>query len=240
MANDKSDKETALTKAEQVASSSPIIETILNIFKAALATAPFCGGIASLITDYIPSARFRRLEEFAQKVADDLSRLSSRVDQSYIKSDDFAFIFEKSFRGVAENPQQEKINAFRGILVNSAIRKDYSEEEKEYFLNLVSTLSVLHIRILRFMAFPKEYLRDSNIPENRIQGGFSDFFPVVISGVEISIIISAFEDLYQSGLINTEKHIFNTMTSAQGLHLLGNRVSDSGRRFIQFCVTPKN
>ena len=29
-------------------------EHILNILKAGLATAPFCGGIASLISDYIP------------------------------------------------------------------------------------------------------------------------------------------------------------------------------------------
>jgi hypothetical protein len=238
MSENKTQKHLSMRKLAKLTTSSSTTEAILNIFKATLATAPFCGGIASLITDYIPSARFQRLENFAEQIAEDLLKLSDRIDESYIKTDDFAFIFEKCFRGVAENPQNEKINAFRGILINSAVRKDYSEDEKDYFLTLLNTLSVLHIRILRFMAYPREYLRDSEIAERLIIGGFSDFFPVVIPGVQLSAIESAFGDLYQYGLITTDKGIFRTMTAGQGLHLLGNRVSDFGQRFIQFCVSP--
>ena len=232
------EKTVVLKKLKSLPMKSGATETLLNIFKATLATAPFCGGIASLISDYIPSARFQRLEEFAQQIADDLMELADRVYESYIQTDDFAFLFEKSFRGVAENPQPEKINAFRGILINSAVRDDYSEEEKEYFMTLVNTFSALHIRILRFMAYPKQYLSDSGISENQITGGFSDFFPVAIPGVNPLVIESAFGDLHQYGLINTDTTIFHTMTSEQGLHLLGSRMSDFGQRFIQFCISP--
>ena len=133
------EKSVVLKKLKNLPMTSGAAKTILNIFKATLATAPFCGGIASLISDYIPSARFQRVEEFAQQIADDLLELSDRVNESYIQTDNFAFLFEKSFRGVAENHQVEKINAFRGILINSAVRSDYSEEEKEYFMTLVNT-----------------------------------------------------------------------------------------------------
>ena len=231
-------KSVVLKKLENLPMASGTTEAILNIFKATLATIPFCGGIASLISDYIPSARFQRLEKFAQQIADDLLELSDRVNESYIQTDNFAYIFEKSFRGVAENYHPEKISSFRGILINSAVRDDYSEEEKEYFITLVNTLSALHIRILRFMSQPNQYLSDSGISEDQIVGGFSDFFPVAIPGVSLSVIESAFGDLYQYGLINTEKTIFRTMTGGQGLHLLGNRVSDFGHRFIQFCISP--
>jgi hypothetical protein len=44
----------------------PISEHILNILKAGLSAAPFAGSIASLLTDYIPSSRARRLEEFTE------------------------------------------------------------------------------------------------------------------------------------------------------------------------------
>ncbi len=217
---------------------SNIAEVILNIFKATLATAPFCGGIVSLISDYIPSAKFRRLEAFAQQIADDLLELSDKVNQSYIQSDDFAFLFEKAFRGVAENPQAEKIRAFRGILINSAVRDDYSEEEKEYFLTLVNTFSSLHVRILRFMTDPQRYLDDSGISESQITGGFSDFFPIAIPGVSLSVIRSAFADLHRYGLIKTDETIFDSITARQGLHLLDNRVSVLGHRFILFCISP--
>jgi len=46
-------------------------------------------------------------------------------------------MFEKCFRGVAENYRTEKLEAFRGILVNSAIGFNASQEEREYFVNLV-------------------------------------------------------------------------------------------------------
>jgi hypothetical protein len=230
----------SIARIESLAASSPTAETILNIFKAGLATVPFAGGIASLISDYIPSARFKRLEDFAKKTAEDLNRLADRVDQEYLHTDDFAFMFEKCFRGAAENPQQEKIDAFRAILVNSAIRKDLSEEEKEYFLNMANSLSVLHIRMLNFMSEPRNYLRMEGIGEDRIRGGFSTFFPIAIPGIPVDVIRSAFGDLHRRGLLNTDESIFQTMTSAQGLRLLGDRVSSLGKRFIQFVKLPES
>lgn len=213
-------------------------EHILNVLKAGLATAPFCGGIASLMSDYIPCSKRKRLNQFAEQVADDLSRLQDRVDANKILTDEFAFVFEKCFRGVAENYQRERLEAFRSILVNSAIGTDLAEDEKEFFLNLVTSLSVLHIRILQFMAHPAQYLEAHGIPAAQIQGGFADFFPVAIPGVDVEVIKAAFGDLYRYGFITTDKTIFSTMTSGQGLSLLGNRVSELGRRFVEFCSLP--
>lgn len=232
------DKNAVLAKVENRITSSNSVEVIVNIFKAILASLPFSGGIASLMTDYIPSSRFKRLEDFATKTAEDLRNHADKVDEAYLKTDDFAFMFEKCFRGAAENPQQEKLDAFRGILVNSAIRQDLSEEEKEYFLNLANALTALHIRILKFMAEPISYLEAAGIPQNQIRGGFSEFFPVAIPGIELDVIRSAFGDLYRFGLTNTDQGIFSTMTSARGLHLLGDRVSRFGERFIQFITSP--
>jgi hypothetical protein len=96
-----SEARTAMTmqRIERTLAGSPVAETVLNIFKAALSTAPFTGGLASLITDYIPSSRFRRLEEFAQRVAEDLKTVAGQVDQAYLQTDEFAHVFERSFKG---------------------------------------------------------------------------------------------------------------------------------------------
>lgn len=146
-----SEKNSTFLQKMKKTTSSNKTEHIVNVLKAGLATAPFCGGIASLMSDYIPSAKVERLEQFAKQLAEDLERLQQYVDENFIHTDEFAFLFEKSFRGVAENYQVIKLEAFRGILVNSAINTGISQDEKEYFLNLVNTLSVLHIRILKFM-----------------------------------------------------------------------------------------
>lgn len=217
----------------------PAVEHLTNIIKAGLATAPFCGGLASLMTDYIPSARQARLEAFASTLAPDLERLQKHVDEETIKTDEFAFILEKCFRGAAENYQKEKPEAFRGMLVNTAIGFIATSDEKEFFIRLVGSLSALHMRILRFMVDPHGYLAAVGIPPERIRGGFSDFFPVAIPGVHIDVLKSAFSDLYQLGFINTDKSIFSIMTAGQGLALLVGRVTPLGVRLIQFCSVPR-
>ena len=213
-----------------------ISDHIINIFKAVLSTTPFCGGLASLISDYIPSSKSKRITEYTRQIATDLKRLEDKVDVQTLQTDEFAHILESCYRGVAENYQKIKIELFRGILINSAIGHDIIADEKEYFLGLVSSFSVLHIRILLFMSSPKKYLNYYNIDERLIIGGFSEMFRVAIPETNIDVIRSAFGDLYQKGFLTTDKSIFSTMTSTHGLDLLGNRVADIGIRFIEFCT----
>ena len=211
-------------------------EHIINIFKAVLATTPFTGGISSLISDYIPSQRQLRLEEFAKNVANDLNKFKAEVNEKYILTNEYAFIFEKCFKGAVENYQQEKIMAFRAILINSLTEFEVAQNEKEYYLNLVDSLSNLHIRILTFMAMPNEFLKINNIEDSKIAGGFKDFFPVVIPGVTLDIIKLAFQDLYNYGFLTTDSKIFSMMTASKGWDLLGDRVTSTGRKFIEFIT----
>lgn len=85
------------------------------------------------------------------------------------------------------------------------------------------------------MKSSKKYLKYYDIEENLITGGFTNMFRAAIPETNIEVIKSAFGDLYQKGFLNTDTTIFSTMTSSQGFSLLGNRVTDIGKRFIDFC-----
>lgn len=238
MADETEMKRVSIEKVSDTVKSTNTCDTIINIIKAILASVPWGGGIASLLSDYLPTARFRRLEKFAIEVANDLNRLSDKVDHEYIKTSEFGIIFESCFQKVANNPKQQKIDSFRGILLNSTINRNIGEDEKEYFINLADSLTVLHILILKFMHDPINYLKSMNISENKIRGGFSQFFPIAIPEMPLDVIESAFGDLYRLGLLSTDQTIFSTMTSAQGLRLLGDRITDLGKRFIEYCKIP--
>jgi hypothetical protein len=214
------------------------LEHLVNIVKAGLATAPFCGGIASLMSDYIPSAKQRRLEEFVGTIAEDLNRLQAHVPKEFLITDEYAYIFEQCLKGAADNYQKERLEAFRGILVHSAMATDVTEDEKQYFLNLVGTRSVLHIRILKFMAMPELYCQQEGINPDAVRGGLSQIFSFVMPGVDIEAVKSAFGDLRQLGLTNTDKSMFGTMTAGQGIPLIQGRVTKFGSRFIGFCQAP--
>lgn len=114
-------KKNQITPFENMGRSRKTSEHLLNLFKAGLSTVPFGGGFASLMTDYIPSMKQKRLEEFVQDVAADLQALQDRVKEDTFFTEEFAFVFEKCFRGAAENYQDEKLKAFRGILINAAV-----------------------------------------------------------------------------------------------------------------------
>jgi hypothetical protein len=209
-------------------------EHVINGFKAILGTIPFTGGIASLISDYIPSQRQLRLEEFVESVANDLITFKDSVNENYIQTDEFAFMFEKCFKGAVENYQKEKIVAFKAVLINSLIDFETTQTEKEYYLTLVDNLSLLHIQVLTFMASPHEYLKFKGLDESVVSGGFRDFFPKIIPNVDIDIIKLSFKDLFNYGFLNIESSIFNTMTSSSGWSLLSDRVTPNGRKFIAF------
>ncbi len=233
-------KNKLVQEVKEIIKSTPIGEHVFNIFTAVLASVPIGASFTSLLKEYIPDARFKRIDRFARQVAEDLKRLSDKIDADYITKDEFAYMFEQSFRGVAQSYQEEKIEAFRAILLNSAIRKDVIQEEKEFFLSLVNNLSVVHIRILKFLANPEAYISEQGINRDSIRGGFRDIFRTLMPELETMIVESAFGDLYQLGLIGTDKSIFHTIVSGSGLQLVGNghRVKDLGRRFIEFCLSP--
>ena len=120
--------------------------------------------------------------------------------------------------------------------MNSLVGTEVEDDEREYFIGLVNSYSTLHIRLLQFMADPVDYLLANEISPADIRGGFSTFFPVAIPGVHLEVIESAFGDLYQHGMIGTDKSMFHTTTAGQGLELLGDRLTPYGRRFVDFIT----
>ena len=120
-----------INKVEKHLKDSKHSEHIINGIKAILANFPIGSGIASLMSDYIPSQRELRLMEFTENIAKDLSDLRDDINENYLKSDEYAFIFERCFKGAVENYQKEKIMAFRAVLVNSLTEFEITQTEKE-------------------------------------------------------------------------------------------------------------
>ncbi len=160
--------------------------------------------------------------------------MQEQVRSDFICTDEYAYLFESCLRGVAQNYQKEKLEMFRGILVNSLIKKEVHENKKMYYLSLVNNLSTVHIKILKFMENPETYLSENNISEDKITGGYSEFFQIAIN-VELDIIKAAIGDLYDSGLILSRKDMFDIFMRDKSIQSLKNLVSDFGKSFISFC-----
>jgi hypothetical protein len=198
---------------------------------------PIAGNVASVLLGAIPNSRQKRFEEFLLGLNDELNKLQLKMGnlESIIKGiqDQLEYIIEK----VIFTPNRQKMQIYKSIFLNEIIGTSLSEDVKEYFINIVETkMSMLQIKILSFMNNPSQYLLISGIPEDKIFGSFTQFFPIVFPDVPIEVIKAAYKDLFDIGFINTDVTIFGTMTSAQGLQLLGNRVKVLGKMFIRYCT----
>jgi hypothetical protein len=212
----------------------PSIERFVSLLKAGGNLHPVVGSIVSLVTDYIPSQRQVRFEDFTKAIAADLERFKDEINDDYINTDEFAFIFEKCFKGAVENYQKEKFDAFRAVFINSLCAKNINQNEKEFFLSMIDRLSVTHIRVLSFIADPHRYLEDRGISASIVQGSYGQFFPKVISDIKLNLIKVIVQDMYTLGLITINEGSFGTMTVSSGFELLTDRLTPAGKSFVGF------
>lgn len=232
------DKKSALfKKIETSLAKSPGLDTIVTLFKSLLNLSIIGSPISTLLSDFIPSRRFLRLETFVEELSKEYKKVEEKIDIEYISTDEFAFLFEQCFKAASDNYQTEKINAFKAILVNATIDKTLIHHEKEFFLNLTKQMTVLHIQILVFLHDTRDYIKKKNLTENQIQGRYKDFLPTIFPDIEFDTIKIAMDDLNNYGLTELKSTQFGVITIASGLQLLGDRRTTSfGEKYLRFIT----
>jgi len=215
----------------------PKRDHIVNIIKAGFSAIPIIGGpLSSLIGDYIPKKKEERLLNFMKELTIKLEEYAQHINAEYVKTEEFAYIFEECMKGVLSNYQEQKLFCFKGIIINS-LRLDFKKEQKEYYLHLVNNLSDLHLRILAISNNPESYFDAYELDKNSIQGvAIGQVFKTALPNIDLEMIKSAYGDIYQLGLFNTDKSIFGTLTSSAGFDIVKGRLTEFGRLFIKFCT----
>ncbi len=200
-------------------------EHILNLFKATLSTTPIGSFLASLMSDYIPSRKQLRIDQFVQETSQKLAELQDQLDTNRIHTDHYAYIFEQCLRGVAQHPQQEKINCYKAILINAAKPSENTDDQQDYFLNLVNTFAPVHIRLLGALYAAMK------VPQNGPETGRT--IRSMMGSTDGDIIMSAAAELYQLQFTNTQP---SSMPITADLSRAGGRLTPIARKFVEFCT----
>lgn len=209
---------------------------VANIVKAALNAVPVVGGpIASLIDDYIPESRQKRVEKFSQDLADELSRVQESLDEGYVKTEEFAYLFTRVYQNVVRDYQQEKLDAYRNILVNS-LRVDLAASVQERFLTLVEQLSPLHLRVLS--AFISDE-HNSNVfaqNPNRSSMSIGETLRILLPELPEGEVVRCVFDLDQMGITNRVHGLLTGTMTEFGARQLEGRLTAFGREFVDFVL----
>lgn len=212
------------------------VDTATGIVKAAFNAVPVFGGsIASLLDDFIPASREKRLREFAERVANDINTIQNLIDTDYVKSDEFAYLFTRVFQNVTRDYQQSKLNAYRNILVNS-LKYNIDDSIKESYLKRVEDLTALHLDVLS--CFHSD-LRNQKIlgDPRQYYGSFGDLgstFRKLLPHLNGGHVESALFDLDTAGITSNVRNILNTMMTGHGALELEGRLTPYGREFVRF------
>lgn len=204
--------------------------------KTSLSNVPVVGGmLVELMDSFIPESKAKRLLEFVAQLRIDVDRIQNRINKEYVKTDEFAYLFEQTFRAVNENYQKEKIEAFRSILVNSLINTNVKSEEKELILNTVKNLTVRHIKLLKMFSNPEKYVQENRIQiSNYSSAATITIFNEIFIGYDDAQIRLILNDLYNMGLTNLDTEQLNTQLSYYGLDMVKNRLMPFGRSLVRF------
>jgi hypothetical protein len=206
--------------------------------KTGLSNIPIVGGsITELMNDFIPNSKAKRLLDFVAQLKIDVEYVKDRINKDVIKTDEFAYLFEQTFRVVNENYQKEKIDSFRILLVNSLIRTDVNAENKEILFNILKNLSVRHIKFLKMFYDPEKYVKENGCkisPYSQAPIGvlLGEIFPEY-NVDEINLILA---DLHSMGLGGFDQATLGVALRSYGIHLVQNRLKPLGRAVVEFIV----
>lgn len=229
-----SDEKSELAKQAQELGSTKASDHIANIVKAALNAVPFVGGsIASLIDDYIPESRQKRIEEFSSDLADEIERLEGSLNEAYVKTEAFAYLFTRVYQDVTRDYQQEKLVAYRNILIN-ALRVDVDASIQERYLFLVEQLTALHLRVLSKFVSDQRNAIDLAELSQAMMGSLFQTLRTLLPDVSPDLIESCIFDLDQMGITAGVSNALMTTMTGHGATQLEGRLTGFGRNFLNF------
>jgi hypothetical protein len=144
--------------------------------KAGIGLIPGAGGaIAEFYSTYISPPAQKRLYLFLESLIKDLRKLEVQVRDfslaSLKENPCFTTMLIQSFDIAKRNHQEEKLEALRNLLLNSALPNSIEDDMKLLFLDWVDELKISHINLL-YMSRPRlncisgktEYFTTANLP----------------------------------------------------------------------------
>lgn len=208
------------------------------VVKALIGTAPFAGGISSILGDVAASRQERRLRKFLLELAKKMDHLdkdsSSKLDYEFLDSDDFSALIESVLQEVLITTDKNKLAYFHKYIGSSIFRDRPDVTWRQLFLGYIRQLSGLHLSILSVF-----YKIQGDLPNSdRLGGGIiPGVVPLGISklegdflGVDALLLRLCCIDLNNVGLVIDWKQGNPKHNNFQTDYC----ISESGKRFHDF------
>lgn len=213
-----------------------------TIVRAGLSAVPVVGGpAAELFSAIIVPPLTKRRDEWVESIGRELQELEKKVEgfeiESLSRNETFVTIVMHATQIAIRNHQQEKLQALRNAVVNTALGIDIDDDLKQTFLEYVDTLTPSHLRVLEFLNNPRDYGERHAVKYGSyMTGGVSTILVEAIPELKDrrEFYDQLVKDLHARGLVNVDENDIHVTTSETGM--FASRTTETGRKFLAFVT----
>lgn len=212
-------------------------DTAYLVAKAAIASIPGIGGAgAELFAALVLPPLERRRNEWMREVGDALRKLEQDKGinlESLVEDDIFLDTVLTASQIAVRTSQEEKKNALRNAILNAAQPHAPEESRQQFFLHLVDTFTVWHLRLLKLFSDPVAWYEKYNVAwPNVYMGSTSKILEAAYPELQNQrdFYDQVWKDLNANGLVGTDS--LHTMMTESGLRV--GRLTGLGRQFLAF------
>lgn len=207
--------------------------------RAALSAIPFVGGAAvELFNRVLAPPIQRRRDAWLNVLAERIAKMEQegRINVKELQNnDEFVSTVMQASQVAIRNHQQEKLDALRNAVLNTAIGQSPNDSKREMFLGFVDTFTVHHLRILKAIATSdadEQHRKKIATSINDITELAVQLLPDLRGSGQLAEV--AIEDLCHRGLL-----FWNRDGGVAIIEKGTTQVSQFGDEFLHFISEPK-
>jgi len=216
-------------------------EHAIAVVKAGISAVPLVGGtIASLLSDYVPTATQRSIKEAITMLRDELTRLGKRVDTESLDKDEFSELFKSSYQTIVRTHQEDKLRAAMNVVANILLREGDSEKllfaELDHFSRCLELLSTAALKTLGDVR--KLVAKIADFPSNQDSSRQLSFeqLKAVSEVSDPDLLMGLLGELHAMNLI----HSLGSPSIAQPRYSnYAFRMTQLGRRCVEYLLRPE-
>lgn len=192
---------------------------------------PGAGGFIAELISNIPRDRQRRQQEFLEELARQLDEVRDRLDEEFVRSEEFAALTEEVIEKANRRREMDKRTYYAALLANTVTPARPSADERWRMLDVLERLRPEHLRLLSVAATTTD-----GAPADMYTGGVDDVLRNVMPGVDLDAVHMAWGDLADLSILQA----FPSGTMSRvGASNLAVRLTEFGRRFHAFIAPPE-
>lgn len=193
--------------------------------------APWIGGpIAEIVGGIAANLKVKRLTQFVADVLDHVDKLHTAASEQFVKSEDFADIFEKTATYVANERAEAKRRLFAQFLRNNIASPEITYDKRLKCVRTLEQIDTRHIDLLRALIQPPTQAEASimmSAPVTTIESRSPHL------RADLATLV---RDTNSFGLTNVPDHYLTVNMTGHGASHLAHTVTELGHDLLNFIA----